>query len=200
MGAEHILAFNLALLAALVSPGPALLIAIRTTLVEGRLAGVATGCGLGLMAAIWTLTALLGLESLFRLVPWAYAAVKTAGALYLLWIAWKTWTGARDPLPEAGSVGRRAFRGGVLANLANPKSVLFSAAVLVVIFPRGLGVAETAVVVVNHFVVEVLFYGGLAVLLGSEAVSRRYLAAKATLDRITATVLGALGLRLLVER
>ena len=57
----QLLAFDIALLVAIASPGPALLMAIRTTLSGGRTAGIAVGAGLGLMAASWTLTALLAL-------------------------------------------------------------------------------------------------------------------------------------------
>jgi threonine/homoserine/homoserine lactone efflux protein len=87
MSTEHLVAFNIALMVALASPGPALLMAMQATLRPGRAAGIATGCGLGLMAAIWTLVALLGLEMVFRVFPWAYAVVKIIGALYLLHIA-----------------------------------------------------------------------------------------------------------------
>jgi len=78
---EHVLAFNAALLVAILSPGPALLVAMQATLSAGRRAGMATGAGLGLMAATWTLFALLGLEAVFQYFPWAYGAAKTAGAL-----------------------------------------------------------------------------------------------------------------------
>jgi len=84
---EHLILFNIALLAALASPGPAFLVMIRTSLNAGRTAGIALGCGLGLIAALWTLMALLGLDTVFKLFPWAYAAVKTIGAIYLIYIA-----------------------------------------------------------------------------------------------------------------
>ncbi len=61
MEPAHLIAFNLTLLAALASPGPAMLVAIRATLLGGRSHGIATGLGLGTMAALWTGTALLGL-------------------------------------------------------------------------------------------------------------------------------------------
>ena len=77
MTIEHLIAFNLALLAAIASPRPALLMAVRTALSAGRRAGIAMGCGLGLMAAAWTLMALLGLEAIFRLFPWAYGGPAT---------------------------------------------------------------------------------------------------------------------------
>ena len=51
MTIEHFLAFNLALLAAIAGPGPALLVAIQTSVRSGRRAGMAAGAGLGLIAA-----------------------------------------------------------------------------------------------------------------------------------------------------
>jgi len=198
--AAHLIAFNLTLLAALASPGPALLYALRATLSGGRAAGIATGLGLGTMAALWTGAALLGLDALFRLVPWAYLALKTAGAIYLVWIAWGMWQGARAPLPETGQPRGRAFLGGLLVNLSNPKSVLFASAVLLVIFPPGLSPAEKAMIVANHMTVEWIAYTGFAVLLSTRPARDGYLRLKPGIDRIAATVLGLLGLRLLADR
>jgi threonine/homoserine/homoserine lactone efflux protein len=88
----------------------------------------------------------------------------------------------------------------MLVNLANPKSVLFAASVLVVIFPAGLTGPAKALIVVNHFVVEAIVYMILAGLLASAPARAAYLGFKPVLDRIAALVLGALGLRLLVGR
>ena len=54
MALTHLVAFNIALLAAIASPGPALLMALKTTLGAGRSAGIAVGAGLRLVAALWT--------------------------------------------------------------------------------------------------------------------------------------------------
>jgi threonine/homoserine/homoserine lactone efflux protein len=200
VGIENLIAFNFALLVAIISPGPAFLVAVRTTLSAGRRAGVAIGCGLGMMAAAWTLMALLGLDAIFTLFPWAYAAAKTVGALYLITIAWRMWKGARDPIGEQTAPVSHAFRRGILINLLNPKSVMFAAAVLVVVFPPDLTAAEDAIVVANHFAIEVAFYTTLAYFMSTPAVSRRYLRAKVYLDRTASVVLGALGVRLLSGR
>ena len=128
-------------------------------------------------------------------------ALKLGGAAYLLWIAWRTWRSARAPLAEAAARPRgRAFLDGVLINLGNPKSVLFAASVLVVIFPKGLSAAEIALITANHLLVEWLFYTGFAILLSGAPARRAYLGAKPWIDRAAALVLGALGLKLLTER
>ncbi len=204
MTLAHLAAFNLALIAAFLSPGPAMLYALRNTLKGGLAVGVATGCGLALVAAGWTLAALMGLAAVFAVVPWLYGAAKIVGAAYLIWIAVQIWRDARAPVADSAPMpGRaaagRAFLGGMLVNLANPKSVLFAAAVLVVIFPAGLGPAEVALVVTNHFLLELAGYGLFAWALSRPAARAAYLRAKTWLDRIAALVLGALGLRLLAS-
>lgn len=202
MGWDHLLAFNIALCAAIVTPGPALLYSIRTTLAGGRMAGLATGLGLATMAACWTLLALLGLETVFILFPWAYGVFKVGGAAYLLYIAWATWRGASKSVvaSEARTVARwrRAFLAGFLMNLGNPKSALFAAAVLVVIFPPVLTAGNMAIIGLNHLVVEILFYGSVAFAMSAPAVSTQYIRAKPVLDRIAAAVMAALGVRLAV--
>lgn len=200
MTIEHLIAFNIALFAAIASPGPALLVAIRTSLSSGRQAGIAIGCGLGFMASLWTLMALLGLEAVFQLFPWAYAVVKILGALYLMYIAWQMWVGARKGVDTEIKPATHAFHQGFLINVLNPKSVLFAAAVLIVIFPANMTVVENASVVLNHLIVEVGFYMALAFGMSTQAVSARYLKAKPYIDRTSSLILGALGLRLLVSR
>ena len=202
MELTHLIAFNLTLLAALASPGPAMLLAIRATLSGGRGHGVATGLGLGSMAALWTLTALLGLDAIFTLFPWAYLTIKITGAAYLLWIAWAMWRTASVPLDTeaAPTPRRRAFRSGILVNLANPKSVLFAASVLVVIFPPDMGIAEKSLIVANHLAVEWIAYSLFALALSTKPARDGYLRLKPILDRLAAAILGMLGLRLLTDR
>ncbi|WP_415402671.1 LysE family translocator [Tateyamaria sp. SN3-11] len=195
-----LIAFNAVLLAALAAPGAALLYFIKTTVASGRAAGMATGLGLGTAAALWTLAALLGLEAVFAVFPWAYTALKIGGALYLIWIAIQTWRHARDPLSDAPTPNRRAVLSGILLNLGNPKSMLFAAAVIVVVFPQGLAPTDIAIIVLNHWLLEIAVYGTFAVLLSSAPARRGYISLKPLLDRIAATLLGALGLRLILEK
>lgn len=200
MEVTQILAFNAALLAALLSPGPAMLYILRTTLAQGRRAGALGVLGIGTMAAIWTALALLGLVAVFELFPWVYVIVKTIGALYLIWIAIQMWRSAGAPLGEAPRPASRAILGGFLVNLANPKSMLFAAAVLVVVFPAEMTVAQKGLVILNHLLMEWLVGGALVLVLSVPAVTQQYIRAKSLIDRIAASVLGLLGLRLLVAR
>ena len=103
---------------------------------------------------------------------------------------------ARDVIKPAG----RAFPQGFLVNLFNPKSVLFAAAVLVTVFPAGPGLADSVVIVTNHFLVEIAFWTALAFGMSTQAAAKRYKQAKIYIDRAAAAVLGALGVRILLSR
>lgn len=197
----HLVAFNLTLLAAMASPGPALLHALRQSISGGRATGIATGAGLALIGAAWTGAALVGLDAIFVLVPSAYLAMKIAGAAYLIWIALHIWRHAARAVAQAADPGAHAaFWGGVLVNLLNPKAVLFAASVLVVIFPPGLASHEKALVVANHFIVEIVVYSAFATLLSTTPARAGYIRLKPAIDRAAALILGALGLRLLIDR
>ncbi|MDC1380790.1 LysE family translocator [Octadecabacter sp.] len=197
----HIAAFNLTLLAAIAAPGPALLYLTRTSMAHRRRAGIMAALGLAVMAAAWTLAALLGLQVFFDVFPWAQIAMKTTGGAYLIYIAISTLRGANTPLDAAPQVAsHKHFIGGILVNLSNPKSILFASAVIVAIFPPTLSLGEKTIILLNHLAVEVIVQPALAVLLSTMVVRTRYLNAKTTLDRIAATVMGGLGLRLLLDR
>lgn len=150
------------------------------------------------MAATWTMLALFGLEAIFRLVPWAYTTTKAIGMIYLFYIAWNMWVGAREKVVPTSMTARNSFVRGVLVNALNPKSVLFAGAVLVVIFPQNMTISENAAIVFNHLVIEYIFYSVLAICMGSRIARDAYLGAKVFIDRTASLILGALGLRLLV--
>ena len=195
-----LLAFNTVLLVALLSPGAAMLFISRATVTSGRAAGIATGLGLGTAAAIWTLAALLGLDAVFRLFPWTYTALKAVGAIYLIWLAVQTWRNAHAPVGDAPLPKGRAIASGMLLNFGNPKSMLFAAAVIVVIVPQGLAPLDIILIVANHWLLELAFYASFAALLSTPPARQAYVSLKPILDRIAATVLGALGLRLILEK
>ncbi|MBU2982426.1 LysE family translocator [Lentibacter algarum] len=203
MTVAALIAFNLTLLASMASPGPALLLALKTTLTSGRMAGIVTGLGLGTMAAIWTGLALLGLEGVFKLFPWAYIVLKTGGALYLLYIAYGMWKDAAKPLAPSSADApslRRAFFTGFAVNVGNPKSVIFASAVLLVIFPQGMSLTEKTSIVLNHLLVEWSVYTLFALALSTGPARAGYLRLKPWFDRTAALVLTALGLRLIFSK
>jgi len=197
---DALIAFNAILLVALASPGAAMLFAIKTSVASGRRAGIFTGLGLGFAAMCWTGAAFLGLETVFAVFPWAYTTLKIGGALYLLYLAQATWRAARSELGHAPKGQGRAFVDGLLVNFSNPKSMLFAAAVIVVVFPQNMKAWDIATVLLNHLTLEILFYTGFALLLSSSPARAGYLRLKPIFDRIAAVMLGGFGLKLLLGK
>jgi threonine/homoserine/homoserine lactone efflux protein len=110
------------------TPGADMAVFLSRTLGGGRAHGFAAQAGANAGLVVHTFAAALGLSALLAASAQAYQAVKIAGALYLLWLAYKAIRhGAAVKLnSDAGAGGRRsAFLNGLLINLTNPKIVLF---------------------------------------------------------------------------
>lgn len=200
LSVADLLAFNVVLLVALAAPGASLIYMTRMTLASGRVAGIATGAGLGAGAALWTLAALLGLDAMFVLLPWSYNALKIAGILYLIWVAVQAVRHARRDETTVAMPRGRAFWAGLVMNLANPKSLLFAAAVIVVVFPRDLSASDIALIVANHLLLELIFYTGFATLLWSASAQRIHARLKPGVQSILATLSRTPGLRYFLEK
>ncbi|MDF1855436.1 LysE family transporter [Pseudooceanicola sp.] len=198
MQAAHLIAFNIAILGALISPGPAFLTILRTALARGRAAGLGCAVGLALAAVSWSALAIVGLTAVFTLVPWAFAVLKIGGAAYLIWLAITLWRQADQPVAMTTSGGRSPFRLGLLTNFANPKAVIFVAAIFTTVFPAMPQGGEAVLVLGNHLLLELLYYGGAVLMLTTQPARAAYVRMKRVFDRCAALVLGALALRVAV--
>ena len=116
-----------ALLAA--TPGPDMALFLSRTLGGGRLHGFAALAGAMSGILLHTIAASLGLSALLAASERAYDAVKIAGALYLLYLAYGALRhGAALRLEgQSGSSGglTRSYLAGLFINLTNPKIILF---------------------------------------------------------------------------
>lgn len=185
---------------AILSPGPGVIAVSQSAFALGRARALPYGWGLAVGASLWCLFALLGLTVLFRVVPWTFVALKLLGGAYLVWIAWKMWRHATDPLPDPAEKRFGAgFWGGLALNLSNPKPALFYSAVLLSIFPASLGGADKAAIYAMALAVELSFYTALATLMALPLLRRRYYAAKFRIDRVAAGLIGLLGLSLILR-
>ena len=198
MDLAALLAFNLAILGALASPGPAVIAMLRASLGSGQRAGWLCGLGLSVGATFWSLLAILGLSALFAVVPWAFLALKIAGGAYLIWLALSLWRNADTPVQTDAPHGLNGFKLGLVTNMANPKAVVFIAAIFTTVFPAMPTGASAALVLGNHLALELAFYSILTVGLTIPAIRAAYLRFKAVFDRAAAAVLGGMALRIAI--
>jgi threonine/homoserine/homoserine lactone efflux protein len=124
-----ILAFAAAAFLIAITPGPDMALQISRAINYGFWHGIA--CGSGAMSGIVVHTTLvaLGISVLIVAAPPLFLALKVAGAVYLLWLAWQAVTkggGIRLAAAERRTPTIwQSYLTGVGINLLNPKVVLF---------------------------------------------------------------------------
>jgi threonine/homoserine/homoserine lactone efflux protein len=122
---NSLLAFALIALGMVLTPGPNMVYLISRSISQGRGAGLISLGGVALGFVFYMLCAAFGITAIVLAVPYAYDALRLAGALYLLWLAWQAIRpGGRSPfqvrdLPRDSP--SKLFAMGFLTNLLNPK-------------------------------------------------------------------------------
>ena len=133
-----------------VTPGLDTAVVIRSAIAGGKRAGVRTavGCAAGLF--VHAVAVAMGLAEILLRSAAVFAAVKLAGAAFLialggrtLWAAYRASDGAEAPTDEKEAApvrGSTPFVQGLLCNLTNPKATLFFVATL----PQFIGTSQPA--------------------------------------------------------
>ena len=121
--------FSVAAILLLLTPGPAVLYIVARSVEQGRIAGLASVCGITTGTLVHVLAAALGLSALLASSALAFAVVKYVGAGYLIYIGARRIFSRTDTpaaqieLPRRRSLGRlyRATSFCVV-NLLNPEN------------------------------------------------------------------------------
>lgn len=170
LGAFALVAAGLAL-----SPGPNMAYLISRTIVQGRAAGLVSLSGVLVGFVFYMLCAAFGLTALLFAVPYAYDAIRLAGAAYLLWLAWQAVRpGGRSlfevhDLPHDGA--SRLFCMGLLTNLLNPKiAVMYLSLLPQFVSPdRGPILAQTLLLGSVQILISMMVNGAVVCFAGSVA-------------------------------
>jgi threonine/homoserine/homoserine lactone efflux protein len=125
---------------AVATPGPGVAAVIAQGLARGSAGAPAFIAGFLVGDLLWFCAAALGLAALAQTAHAAFVLVRYAGALYLLYLAYKLWTAPAKPLTEADAAGlakppHALFLGSWTLTLSNPKPMLFFLALLPTVVP-----------------------------------------------------------------
>jgi threonine/homoserine/homoserine lactone efflux protein len=121
--------FALFLAAALIIaavPGPGIFYVAERTLSGGRRAGYASTAGTAIGGLVHVIAGGIGVSAIILASAQLFAALKFAGAIYLVWLGLRTVRDA-DRLPEKMHSERRerAFAEGIAVEALNPKTAAF---------------------------------------------------------------------------
>jgi threonine efflux protein len=190
--------------AALVAPGPDFLLVTRISVTQGRVAALRAVLGIAAGIAVWGLAGFFGIHALFIASPWLYAALKLGGGAYLLLLGIRLLARRNPAGPEGQGApanrGARAFRMGLLTNLANPKAPLFVSSLFAATLPQhpptALGLAAVGVM----FALTLGWYTFVARCLTIRRVAGAFTRFRRWIDRIAGLAFMAFGARLMLDR
>jgi threonine/homoserine/homoserine lactone efflux protein len=118
----------------LLTPGPAVLYIVARSIEQGRVAGLASVFGITTGTLVHVLASTLGLSALLASSTLAFAAVKYAGAGYLIYMGVRRILSRTDAPASQSKLPKRSlgrlYRDGFIVNLLNPKTALFFLAFL----------------------------------------------------------------------
>jgi len=108
-------------------PGPGIFYVAARALSEGRKAGIASTLGLGIGGLVHVIAGGLGVSAIILASSQAFAALKFAGAIYLIWLGIRAFREADIPSVGPAKAGGtvRAFREGIVVEVTNPKTAAF---------------------------------------------------------------------------
>jgi threonine/homoserine/homoserine lactone efflux protein len=203
---SSLLGFALISLGLVLTPGPNMIYLVSRSITQGAAAGIVSLGGVALGFVFYMLCAAFGITALLFAVPYAYDALRFAGAAYLLWMAWQAVKpGGRSPFQVkklAVDSPRKLFAMGFVTNLLNPKiAMLYLALLPQFIDPAAGGVLFQSVVLGSiQIVISVSVNAMIALGAGSIAL---FLAQRPTwmlVQRyLMGTVLAGLAVRMAFE-
>jgi len=202
--ASAIVSILAALLLGAMSPGPSFILVARNAIGLSRANGIATAIGMGVGGIIFAGVALCGLYTLLAAVGWLYIALKFAGGSYLVYLAFKIWRGAGEPINVGGSSERsnrrwhRSFWIGLTTQLSNPKTAIVYGSIFAALLPQHPPTWCYFALPPLVLGIEGGWYTVVALCFSSQRPRELYIRSKKWIDRLAASAIATLGIRLIV--
>ncbi|MDD1528103.1 lysine transporter LysE [Bradyrhizobium sp. WBOS7] len=201
-----LLGFALVSLGLVLTPGPNMIYLISRSITQGPAAGIVSLGGVALGFVFYMLCAAFGITALLLAIPFAYDALRFAGAGYLLWLAWQAVRpGGRSPFQVrklAIDSPRRLFAMGFVTNLLNPKIAMLYLALLPQFIDRAAGSVLTQSIMLGaiQIAISVSVNAMIALAAGSIALFLANRPSWMLVQRwLMGTVLAGLAVRMAVE-
>ena len=157
MTLEVYLAFVLSSFILAFAPGPDNLFVLAQSALYGVKAGILVVVGLCLGLVVQTICAAVGLAAVVAALPPLFWAIKLAGAIYLLYLAYMAFKHAKDELsrPQVSkSTAFRLVRRGFIMNITNPKVQIFFLA----FFPQFVAPGTVGVALAGQMIIQGLTF------------------------------------------
>ena len=193
---NEIIAIAIITLLAVISPGADFSLVSRNSYLYGRKQGIYTAYGIACAVWVHICYSVLGLSFLKHYIPNLLHIIQYIGALYLMYIGYKTFTQQQisDHATHTLLHPRQAFIQGFLGNSLNPKTTLFVMSIFAQLL-RG-----------NHGLMHLIGYGMfisashllwfllISLFCSTPVIRNKILRKQVSINRVIGTVLATLGL------
>lgn len=168
--AETVSAFFLASTLLALAPGPDNIFVLTQSALNGRLSGVVVMLGLCTGILFHTAAVAFGVAIIFQASAFAFTALKTIGACYLLYLAWQVFRAKPEQIEMKDSPKHNfgtLYRRGVIMNITNPKvSIFFLAFLPQFADPQRGSISLQMIALGGVFIVSTILVFGAVALIG----------------------------------
>jgi threonine/homoserine/homoserine lactone efflux protein len=200
-----IIGISVVALGMVLTPGPNMIYLVSRSISQGWKAGLLSLAGTMVGFMVYMTMANVGLAAVFILVPELYAGLKIAGAVYLLYLAWKTLRPGGLSVFDNRELARdsrwKLFRMGLMTNLLNPKAAIMYLALIPQFVTPSAGDPVTQGFILGsvQITISVVVNGAIVLAAGAIAVFLRTRPSWMKWQRlITGSLLGAVGMKLAI--
>lgn len=197
-----IIAFTAVAALLTVTPGVDMALVTRTALERGPRPARFTAAGICSGLLVWAALSAVGVAALLATSAEVYAALRLAGAAYLVWLGIQGLVRAAGPdRADAPRAEGSPFRTGLLTNLLNPKIAVFYTTFLPQFIGRHDPVLAMSLLLASiHAALSLIWLSGYGSVVARAGDFLRRGRARRALDAVSGSVLVALGVRLALER
>ena len=183
-------------LLAVISPGADFALVSRNSYLYGRKQGIYTAYGIACAVWIHISYSVLGLSFLKHYIPNLLHIIQYIGALYLMYIGYKTFTQQQisDHATHTLLHPRQAFIQGFLGNSLNPKTTLFVMSIFAQLLRGNNGLMHLIGYGIFISASHLLWFLLISLFCSTPVIRNKILRKQVSINRVTGTVLATLGL------
>lgn len=187
----------------IISPGPNFALVSRLAISGAASSAWGAILGLSLAATLYAALSMTGLAVLIVRAEWLGSVVQIVGGGYLIYLGLCNWSSSQareERSPRSSGTLWSGLRVGALVELTNPKGITFFLGLYAAVIPADANPSVKLFILFGGFVLEMVWYGLVAILLSSAPSQAAYRKSGAWIERFAGTLLIAFGLKMLSER
>tara|TARA_B100000925_G_scaffold111996_1_gene82746 strand:+ start:594 stop:1205 length:612 start_codon:yes stop_codon:yes gene_type:complete len=183
-----------------ISPGPSLVVVLRNTISGGRTRGVMTAIGHGIGFSIYAFVAVMGLSSVLLANEQIFLLLQSAGALFLIWLAFSMITHKNSVSSEENEQSvYKGFLEGFMIAFLNPKILVFLVAIFSQFINSDITDYGRFIMAIIAGIIDTIWYVLVALTLADTKFINSLGVNVVFIDRFTGTILFIFGILLFTK-